>query len=440
MFGNESLVGGSFRAVIFILLTTALLACRDAAALDRPAPEPTASPESEISPGRLAYIGGDGNVYVTSADLTNKVAVTTDATAAWEDSGRSYQRLAWSTGGQLAFASVTRLAHDRAESSLYVTAAPGQPARLIGQSDAHFVIYVYWSPQPCPGRPTCRHLAYLIEEAEDITLRLVEIDGAAVDNQIIGFGWPYYFSWAADGGSILWHTGLNEAAQLARYELNRAVAQPLPFEPAEFMAPAWSPTAPLWLAVSREDGETYLHLFEQDTPQPIAPISGDLTAFSWAPDGQQVAYASKAKPTDRFYGPIYHYDRTSGQSSQLTATSLQTLAFFWDPGGQRLGYLTLLTMPHNVEWMQWRVIDVAQGEDRGFMSFNPSPQLRFVVDSFNQYSQSHRLWSPDGRYLVYGERNETTGQTQVRLIDTWDEDGRNSILVDEGSMGFWSWE
>lgn len=440
MFGNEAVARWGLRAVLLLLLATALLACREAATLDQPAPAPTVSPRPEMPSGRLAYIGGDGNVYVTTADLTEKIAVTDDATAGWEDAGRSYQRLAWSPTGQLAFSSVTRLAHDQAESSLYVIEAPGQPARLIGQSDAHFVIYIYWSPQPCPGRPTCRHLAYLIEESEDIALRLVELDGAAVDNRIIGFGWPYYFSWAADGESILWHAGLDEAAQLARYELGAATVQPLPFDPAQFMAPAWSPTGSQWLAVSTEAGATALRRFDQDAPRSIAPSSGDLTAFSWAPDGQQIAYASKAKPTDPFYGPIYRYDQRTGQASQLTAASLQILAFFWDPTGQRLAYLTLLTMPENMEWMQWRVYDLAQNQDRGFKSFHPSPQLRFVVDSFNQYAQSHRFWSPDGRYLVYGQRSETTGQQQVRLIDTWSEDGNNATLVDEGSLGFWSWQ
>ncbi|MCA9967218.1 MAG: hypothetical protein KC423_23380, partial [Anaerolineales bacterium] len=49
------------------------------------------------SAGQLAYIGGDGNVYVVSPErLEEKTAVTTDAQSAREGAGLSYHRLAWS--------------------------------------------------------------------------------------------------------------------------------------------------------------------------------------------------------------------------------------------------------------------------------------------------------------------------------------------------------
>jgi hypothetical protein len=86
------------------------------------------------------------------------------------------------------------------------------------------------------------------------------------------------------------------------------------------------------------------------------------------------------------------------------------------------------------------VYDLAQNQDRGFKAFNPSLQMRFVIASFNQYAQSHRFWSPDGRYLVYASRNEILRQEQVGLVDTWAEDGPQTIVVAGGSMGFWSWQ
>jgi Tol biopolymer transport system component len=64
--------------------------------------------------------------------------------------------------------------------------------------------------------------------------------------------------------------------------------------------------------------------------------------------------------------------------------------------------------------------------------------MRSVIGSFNQYAQSHRFWSPDGRYLVYAERTPDLIE-QVWLIDTRSEDGSNASLIDEGTIGFWSW-
>ena len=60
------------------------------------------------SPGRLGYIGEDGNVYITSGDLTGQQVITKDATTRIEGSGLSYHRIAWSPAGQLANAAVER--------------------------------------------------------------------------------------------------------------------------------------------------------------------------------------------------------------------------------------------------------------------------------------------------------------------------------------------
>ena len=65
-------------------------------------------------------------------------------------------------------------------------------------------------------------------------------------------------------------------------------------------------------------------------------------------------------------------------------------------------------------------------------------EVRSAIGSFNQYAQSHRFWSPDGRYLVYAERTPDLIE-RVWLIDTRSEDGSNASLIGEGTIGFWSW-
>jgi TolB protein len=409
-----------------------------------PAPlPPTAEPQATITPapaGHLAYIGGDGNIYVVPADLSQKIAVTQDATAPWEGMGRSYQRLAWAPDGHLAYAAVSR-AGDRATSKLYVAESPTGPARLVGESEAHFVIYIYWSPVPCQPGGTCRRLAYLIEDQAEISLRLVSLVDGQVANDIIGFGWPYYFSWAPDGRSMLWHTGGGEVgrspAQLALYHLESGRTEPLAHPPAAFLAPAWSPQTPLWLGAIRQAGTAYLQIMGQAEPVRLAALTGAAT-FAWSPDGRFIAFAMDRRTPGLVYGPIHLYDTRTGRTSRLTAVGHQILAFFWDPTGQRLAYLTHLALPET-ERMQWRVYDVAPGQDRGFKTFRPSLQMKFIMASFNQYAQSHRFWSPDGRYLVYADR-DNRAEERVWLIDTRSEDGYNARLVDKGTMGFWSWQ
>ena len=90
--------------------------------------------------------------------------------------------------------------------------------------------------------------------------------------------------------------------------------------------------------------EVQLQIFGADPPLSVATASTGGAAFVWSPDGRQVAYAVRRSANDRFYGAIHLFDQASGQSSQLTDVGLQILAFFWDPAGQRIGYLTQLAM------------------------------------------------------------------------------------------------
>ncbi|GIK43506.1 MAG: hypothetical protein BroJett011_73390 [Chloroflexota bacterium] len=423
-----------FRFTILGLIGSLLLGCQLA-------PSPAASHPSPSVSGRLAYIGGDGNVYITTADRSRTLAVTADATAAAEYPGLSYHRLSWSPDGRLAFAAVTRSGSET-RSTLYVAESPAAPPRIVGQSDQHFVIYIYWSPTACPGRPLeCRRLAYLIEEDDSISLRLVELEAGRVDNRRVGRGRPFYFAWSPDGRRMVWHTGgarrHNEQARLVLYNIERNHAEELPHPPGLFVAPAWSPRGDRWLGVSAEAKVDALQSFGSGQPETLTRALNGQAVFAWSPDGQQVAYAVRAKPGDPFYGPVHIFDWQSGETRRVTDTGFQILGFFWSPDGQRLAYLTWLPV-HDATWMQWRVYHMAENRDRGYKVFEPSFQMNFIVNSFNQYAQSDRFWSPDSRYLVYADRDPALVE-RVWLVDTWSEDGNQAMLVDEGAIGLWSW-
>jgi TolB protein len=397
---------------------------------------------------RLAYIGQDGNVYVTNAGGQSTLAITDDATAPVEGNGRSYHRVSWSPDGQLAFAAVVR-SGSQARSELYVVEAAGKPARLVAKDDEHFIIYVYWSPVACPGRPTCRRLAYLIEEDEGIGLHVLEIEAEQTQDQLAGVGRPFYFSWSADGKHILWHTGgarrYNSDARMALYHVEDDRVDALFQAPGSFLAPAWSPQGHKWLAVSSSDGADHLQIVPYAGPTEsnrvqattLATTSDAEMVFVWSPQGDQVAFARRQVGDAAFYGPVHLFDLDTERMRQVTDDGLRVLGFFWAPDGGRIGYLTRLDLPDAV-WMQWRVVDLASDQDRGFTAFHPTPLMRFAVQSFNQYAQSHRFWSPDGRYLLYADRDRKLVE-RVWLVDTWAKRGTDPILVDRGSIGIWSW-
>ena len=423
------------QAQFIIWLTLCLLTgCRT------PLSQPTSTP-NEPSVSQLAYIGGDGNVYVTStADFRRKIALTTDAEVSAELPGLSYHRLAWSQDGWLAYASVQRTG-ESAQSKLYVLPRlDGQP-RLVAESDEHFVIYNFWSPVPCPQAPTCRQLAYLIEETDDIALRLVTIQTERVQNERIGSGWPFYYSWSPDGRFLLWHAGSAEPdspASLTQYDVTSSQKEQLSLTPGRFMAPAWSPGGEGWVGVTAVGDSNQLQYFSRDEVTTIATNTGSTIAFAWSPRGRQLAYMIRANPDDPFYGAIHLYDLDTGENKRITDVGLRYLAFFWSPDGSKLGYLTWIPIGVD-EFMQWRVYDLGTAEDSGFNLFHPAPLMRFAVGSFNQYAQSHRFWSGDGRYLVYSNR-DGSNQDRVWVIDTWDKDDNEPIFVDEGSIAYWSFK
>jgi TolB protein len=388
----------------------------------------------------LAYIGGDGNVYVTTtADFGRKIALTRDAEVSSELPGLSYHRLAWSRDGWLAFASVQRPG-ESAQSKLYVLPTLDSQPQLVAESESHFVIYNFWSPAPCPAEPACHQLAYLIEEAEGIALRLVTIRGEEVENERIGSGWPFYYSWSPDGRSLLWHTGgaEPEQARLTAYDVASARPETVPLTPGRFMAPAWSPSGAGWAGVTATGDSNQLQYFNQNEATTIVTDRGSTIAFAWSPNGRQLAYMIRANANDPFYGAVHLYDLDTGQNRRVTDVGLRYLAFFWSPDGRKLGYLTWVPIGVD-QFMQWRVYDFGAAEDVGFNLFHPAPLMRFAVGSFNQYAQSHRFWSSDGRYLVYSSR-DGSNQDRVWVIDTWDTEDNEAIFVDEGSIGYWAFE
>ena len=391
--------------------------------------------EADIS--RLAYIGGDGNVYVTqTADLQAKQRLTDDAEVASELQGLSYHRLSWSRDGWLAFASVRRDG-DMAQSKLYVLPALDGEPLVVAESDSHFVIYNYWSPKPCLTEDPCQQMVYLIEEDDDIALRLVTIAGAQVTNERVGQGWPFYSSWSPDGRSLLWRTGWIADGAITQYIVPPGRSEVLPLSPGGFLAPAWSPTGDGYLVVTRDGAMNKLQYIAGDTVRTITAESGSSIAFAWSPDGRQVAYMVRAQENDPYFGPVHLYDLDSGQNQRVTDAGLRPVAFFWSPDGQQLAYLTWLPVEQN-QLNQLRVLDLTRETDRGLALFNASPLMRFALNSFNQYAQSHRFWSADGRYFVYAAR-EGDNQDRIWVIDMRAGEDGQPVFIDEGSIGYWSW-
>ena len=421
-------------------------------------------PESSPSIGQLAYIGEDGNVYVAIYSATgeqlDQQQITSDATTYVEGIGRSYHRLSWSQSGHLAFAAVDRTSTSQ-RGQLYIVSPQtfaseaatsgavsfGPPLEIVHSTENPF-IYISWSPQSCDVDQQCLRLAYLITEGKEVALHAVDIHNieneSTIQNTTIDLGRPFYLSWAPNGEKILGHIGgarrYIPEAKIVLYDLKQNLRSERMDAPGPFLAPAWSPHKLQWLNVvdldaTQEDSQLQLQISDLGGQQTIANVQTG-TEFVWSPDGKKVAFATR-NPRGPYFHPIQIYDVEMGMITELTDLSLNVRAFFWSPDGKRIAYLHWLSSTVS-SLMQWRAIDVATGQDRGFPAFNAAFGMNFMIGSFNQYAQSHRFWSPDGRFLVYVDMDLARTE-RIWLVDTLAPRNTKPILVGEGALGVWSW-
>jgi TolB protein len=267
------------------------------------------------------------------------------------------------------------------------------------------------------------------------------MNAGRVSDRLVGSGRSLYFGWSPDGRQIVWHAGGNgrydQDAELALYDLQVDRIQVLSEAPGSFLAPAWSPDGERWTAVWANGDFDELGSFVGSVATGLTGIARREAAFSWSPSGKTIAYALRERSEHPFFAPIQLLDPDTGHSRQITDDGFRIVAFFWSPDGRRLAYLTWLDVSDST-WSQWRVFDLITGQDRGFAMFSPTPLMWFALGSFNQFAQSHRFWSPDGRFLVYADRDPKL-LDRVWLVDTRSTSGADPILVAEGSLGYWSW-
>ena len=74
------------------------------------------------------------------------------------------------------------------------------------------------------------------------------------------------------------------------------------------------------------------------------------------------------------------------------------VAFFWSPDGEKIAFVTFA---EGGEGLRWNILDVASGRRWPLVDFVPTRDQLSIFLFFDQFSYSHRVWSPDSRALVF---------------------------------------
>ncbi len=378
---------------------------------------------------RLAIAGSDGNLYVYDMSSSEATALTADAVPGL----KQYSWPTWSTDGQLAYFGVDLVADAPYRLGIFIQPVAGDAALVYSSAEEAFT-YAYWSPADCAAAD-CRDLAVLYTGRDGLALRRVRVSDEVTVSEL-GTGGPFYWDWSPDGQSMLWARN-GDSLEIYDVAAEMVVTQ-LPDMPGLERAIDWSPVDDRLLAAVRvSPRRSDLTVFDGAARQVIAPGLRGVVSFEWSPDGSQVAYVAGDE--------ALHVVNVADQT-EVTTPIEGALAFFWSPDGSQVAYLSRVRTPGGtlakpapqVELrLQWSTLDVVADSRTALSAFLPSEDMIYYLNFYDQFARSHRLWSPDSRYLIYGEVLADGGPV-VTLLDT-QTPSQTPVRLMDGSIGIFSW-
>lgn len=403
----------------------------------------------ERKSGWIAYVGTDGNVYVTDQTGGESRALTEDATLSGDDR-MAYVLPTWSPDGQqvavIRYRDSVSADEHVMESSIWVIGRDqAQSVSAYSSTEVH-PFYLYWSPDG-------QWISFLatLPQGDNLLLQMVPPgDGQAV---ILDAGQPVYWSWAPDARSMLVHVGgqrgSNSAARMAVLRVDPSADPPVVEEgldqrPSNFLAPQVSADGSRWLfAAELDDGSPALVVADASgQAQRVVTTYRGSIAFALSPDNRRVAYIVSEDAQSGGVGPLSIVD-LEGEQEPITINE-SVMAFFWAPDGRQLATFVPSAAPVEGEASEGQdvelrlslsVLDVASGDSRPVAIFTPTPEFLYVLPYFDQYHRSTTLWSPDSNNLVLsGFRGDGTP-------GIWVASASGNIeprFLTEGILGFWS--
>jgi TolB protein len=399
-------------------------------------------------PGKIAFMGTDHNVYVYSHATGSREirGLTADASTM-----RRYQWPTWSTDGRLAyFCCDTRFMRGQMLLETYISRDASAEGKLIYAQDDEAFTYAFWSPADCNGVNGCRDLAVLVSRPNQaFKVEVIRDDARQPSSRAVGSGVPYYFSWSPDGTRL---AGQISNQQFRVYDVGGSGdSRALIGAPGRMQAPQWSPldNRVLVAALNDDTVTSDIEVLDGDTIRVLQDAVEGIIALSWSPDGQYIAYSVLSRDRGSVLVVI---DAQTGDLVSVARAGL-IVGFFWSPDSQRIAYVTpsfsegvkattvSTAAQQGTIVLQWHVLTVATEAVESLAAFVPTSDMVYLLTYFDQFAQSHRLWSPDSRYLVYAEQ-AADGNGQITVLDTSAEGTVTyaTYAIAQGNIGVWSYD
>lgn len=371
--------------------------------------KPATNPGNGIN--RLVVLDRSGNIVTIDPDGSNSSQVTDDGGAAqyfqpiWSP---VTDRLVWGEASQAGF-------------GVGSSAGDGTDHRTVATSSLPF--YLNWAPDGS-------QVGILYGGVQGVVFEVVDM--VNFTSTPVGAGSPFYFSWNPDSTEIAVHVG---ATNFGTVELGEALID-LGTTAAIYQAPHWTPAGIFHFA---QEGLVLVDPGGEE--QLLATLPGEPVFFVANPQGTKIAVESFTADEEGDGSTVALSATAEIEANSVSVLDVATgevdiasestsVGYFWCPDGESLLLLQLTGETGEVDVSVWK-----DGEISLLTTMTPPISFfRDVLQFFNQYAQSLRLWSPDSSAVALpGTIGDESG---VWVIAT---DGSEPTRVFDGEWVAWSY-
>lgn len=357
-------------------------------------------PSSEIVPiklsvqGRIAFAALDGGIWIADSEDGSLLQLSPPD----EVTGVTghYAWPGWSPdGSQVSFTSLLPVGPDAIEITLMRAESHGDQVPIKIHLD---------DPASAGIAPGVPHYAGWAPNTASIVLVTASSDGPEVVlresrtgnfSQLLARGGPSYVSWAPDSRHLLIHRAqslfmvtIDEEGRGASVDEISAVGS------LAYRAPVWSPSGDAYAFVGGDPAAPELLLGSVGSSATLSlGRAANKMAFTWSPDGAGLGILAGSTPV---FETLTIIDIET--LDEIYTIDRPIVSVWWSPDSQLLAVASPSALTGQV--MEWSVLDPATGREQDIGLLVATSEFAYTQTLFDQFAQTHDLWSPDSKALV----------------------------------------